>query len=323
MIDFKRCLSVFLLVLIVSGFLLFSLDESAKISAQGPPYFPLQPSWFKVVVAKWNAGDIEINAAAGDTNIPLTVSIQNIGNSTVTGISETLVLQSPFTNASGGKLAKSFCEGSVSPGSTGTTSFILNINRDAGPGEYVLAMQIDYLVIASGVGQTLYIAQQAEINVSVLIGNTHYVPIYSVNVLPKQVQPSGNITVSGNVVDTATSSSFYNTNVSISSPAFTKTTSIFIGQIDPNIPRPFSATFQVQKNLPNGTYPITIIVTYQDTSNIGHFTSSAVTLRVQQQPFEPPVRQSEIKGPIEILISFLRRIFDFFFGSTIATVWRD
>jgi hypothetical protein len=303
------------LVLIASGSLLFLFDGSAKVSAQGPPYFPLQPTWFNVVDTYWGSSDDKVNAAPGDTNIPFTVTIQNISNSTVTGISETLILQRPFTNMSGGVLANSFYEGSISPGSTGSVQFILNIDGDAAPGEYVLTMLIDYLTVASGVGSTLYIAREAEVEVPLLIASTHYVTIYSVNVLPREIQPAGNITVSGNVVDTATSKTFYNTNVSISSPAFAKSTFIFIGQIDPNIPRPFSATFQVQKGLPNGTYPIKILVTYQDTSNINHASSTVVNLRVQRQTSTPSVRRSETRGPIEILVDFLLRIFQFFFGS--------
>ena len=317
----KRCLTILLLTLIASCSPLLLFDGSARVSAQGPPYFPLQPSWFTIVDTYWGSSDTKINAAPGDTNIPFTVTIRNISNSTVTGISETLILQQPFTNMSGGQFANSFYEGSISPGSTGSAQFVLNIGRDATSGEHVLTMRIDYLSVASGVGSTLYIAQEAEVQVPVLIAGTHYVTIYSVIVSPKQVQPSGNITISGNMVNTATGSSFYNTNVSISSPAFSKTTSIFVGQIDPNIPRPFSATFQIQRNLPNGTYTIEILVRYQDSSNIAHVSSSATTFVVQQQTFQPPVMKTT--GPLEILIDFLQRLFRFFFGSSMATIWRD
>jgi len=308
------------LALIASGPPLFLFDDSARVAAQGPPYFPLQPSWFNVVDTYWGSSDDKINAAPGDTSIPLIVTIQNIGNTTVTGLSETLVLQSPFTNMSGGQLAKSFYEGSISPGSTSSAQFFLNIGQEGAPGEYVLTMRIDYLAIVSGVGQTLYIAQETEIEVPVLIASTHYVTIYSINILPRETQPAGNITISGNIVNTATASSFYNTNVSISSPAFSKSTFIFIGQIDPNIPRPFSATFQVTRGLSNGTYPVKILVTYQDALNIIHVSSAEMTIRVQQQTSTPPVRPSETRGPVQMLIDFLLRIFQFFFGSSMATV---
>jgi len=309
------------LALIASGSLLFLFEGSAKVSAQGPPYFPVQASWFRVVNVIWGSSTNQINAAPGDTNIPLIVTLQNIGNSTITGITETLILQQPFTNASGGQLANSFYQnGSMSPGSTGASQFILNIDRNAVPGEYVLRMRIDYLVIVSGVGQTLYIAQEAEVSVPVLVSNTPYVVIYSVNVYPLTVPPGGNLTISGSVVDTTIATSFYNTNVSISSPVFVQGTYVFIGQIDSNIPRPFSAAFQVKRGNLNGTFPIRIVVTYLDTLNVLHVSSTVLTLQVIQQTTPTiPVGQFQ-RSPVQILIDFLVRIFEFFFGSPSATI---
>jgi limonene-1,2-epoxide hydrolase len=318
----RRCFTALLLVLITSGSFLFLLENPTEVSAQGPPYFPLQPSWFKVVNVIWGSSDNQIKAAPGDTNIPLIVTLQNIGNSTITGITETLILQQPFTNASGGQLASSFYQnGSMSPGSTGASEFILNIDRNAVPGEYVLTMRIDYLMIVSGVGQTLYIAQEAEVSVPVLVSNTSYVVIYSVNVYPLTVSPGGNLTISGSVVDTTTATSFYNTNVSISSPAFVQGTYVFIGQIDSNIPRPFSAAFQVKRGNFNGTFPIRIVVTYLDTLNVLHVSSTVLTLQVIQQTTSTiPSGQFQARGPVQLLIDFLVRIFEFFFGSPSATI---
>ena len=317
----RRCFAILLLALIASGSLLFLFEGSAKVSAQGPPYFPVQASWFRVVNVIWGSSTNQINAAPGDTNIPLIVTLQNIGNSTITGITETLILQQPFTNASGGQLANSFYQnGSMSPGSTGASQFILNIDRNAVPGEYVLRMRIDYLVIVSGVGQTLYIAQEAEVSVPVLVSNTPYVVIYSVNVYPLTVPPGGNLTISGSVVDTTIATSFYNTNVSISSPVFVQGTYVFIGQIDSNIPRPFSAAFQVKRGNLNGTFPIRIVVTYLDTLNVLHVSSTVLTLQVIQQTTPTiPVGQFQ-RSPVQILIDFLVRIFEFFFGSPSATI---
>jgi len=310
------------LALIASGSLLFLFEGSAKVSAQGPPYFPVQASWFRVVNVIWGSSTNQINAGPGDRNIPLIVTIQNIGNSTITGITEILILQQPFTNASGGQLANSFYQnGSMSPGSTGASQFILNIDRNAVPGEYVLRMRIDYLTIVSGVGQTLYIAQETEVQVPVLISKTPYVIIYSVNLYPLVVPPGGNLTISGSVVNTATATSFYNTNVSISSPAFVQGTYVFIGQIDPNIPRPFSAAFQVQRGRLNGTFPVEILVTYLDTLNVMHVSSTVVTFRVvQQETSTIPGGQFQRRGLVQILVDFLVRIFEFFFGSSTATI---
>jgi len=311
-----RVNAIFIATLLTFVLLFSTLSE---VSAQAP-YFPLQPVKFKVVKAIWGEVDEEINAAPGDVNIPLTVTIQNIGNSTATGLSLKLVLQGPFTNMSGGRYAYAYYEGSISPGMTGTSRFVLNINANATPGEYALKMLVDYLMVVTGVGKTLYIAMETEVNVPVLVTGTRYIAIYSVGVFPREVPPAGNFTVSGTLVNTG-SKSLYNVNVSIFSPILIRGTSIFIGQVDPNIPRPFSSLLQVRRGLPNGTFPLRILVTCQDLSlGVTHMNSAVTTLHVQQR--ETQVKPSglvERRSPIEVIIEILQRLFQFFFGFSTST----
>ena len=318
----KRRFVILLLISISFGSLLFQFDKSAKVLVRGQPYFPLQPVQFKVVRTAWGSTTAEIDAAPGDKNIPLIVTMRNMSNATVTALDETLLLQQPFSSKAGGQLARSFQEGSISPGSTSTTQFILNIDGGAVPGEYLLRMRIEYLTVLSGTGTTLYIAQQSEVQVPVLIAGTRYVMVYDIIVDPEQVQPAGNITISGTVVNVATASSFYNTNISITSPAFLRGAYVFIGQIDPNIPRPFSATLGIQRSLLNGTFQGEIRVTYQDTLSVIHVSSAVARFLVQQTTLRPPLGGSipttAQRSPVQILVDFLWRIFQFFFGSSTA-----
>ncbi|MBO3754866.1 MAG: hypothetical protein FGF53_08355 [Candidatus Brockarchaeota archaeon] len=311
-----RVEAVFMTTLLTFVLLFSTLSE---VSAQAP-YFPLQPVKFKVVKAIWGEVDGEINAAPGDVNIPLIVTIQNIGNSTATGLSMKLLLQEPFKNMSGGRYAYAHYEGSISPGMTGASRFVLNINANATPGEYVLKMLIDYLLVVTGVGKTLYIAMGTEVDVPVLVTGTRYIAIYSIRVFPGEVQPAGNFTVSGTLVNTGPQS-FYNVNVSISSPVLIRGTSTFIGQVDTNIPRPFSFLLQVRGGLPNGTFPVRILVTYQDlTLGVTHMSSAVTTVTVQQRgaPLKPP-EFVERRGPVEMILEVLWRLFQFFFGFSAPT----
>ncbi|MGC8961281.1 MAG: hypothetical protein ACP5K1_02390 [Candidatus Bathyarchaeia archaeon] len=306
---------------LIAAFLTISLLFSTfgGVSAQAP-YFPLQPVRFKVVKAIWGEVDGEIDAAPGDANIPLIVTIQNIGNSTTTGLSMKLILQHPFTNMSGGRYAYAHYEGSISPGMTGTSRFILNINANATPGEYTLKMLINYLMVVSGVGKTLYIAKETEVNVPVLITGTRYIAVYSIGVFPREVQPAGNFTVSGTLVNTG-SKSLYNVNVSISSPALTRGASMFIGQVDPNIPRPFSFPLQVRRGLPNETFPLIILVTYQDLSlGVTHRNSAVAAIHVRQR--EAPLKPSKLverRSPVDVIVEILWRLLRFFFGFSTPT----
>ncbi len=315
----KRRFMILLLVLISFGSLLFQLDSCSQVSVRGQPYFPLQPVRFKVVRTAWGSTTAEIDAAPGDKNIPLIVTMRNMSNTSVTGLEQTLLLQQPFSSRAGGQSVHSYYDGSISPGSTGNIQFLLDIDRNAAPGEYALNMRIDCLTVVSGTGATLYIAQQTEVQVPVLISATRYVAVYEVAVDQEQVQPGGNITISGTVVNKATASSFYNTNISITSPVFLKGASVFIGQLDPNIPRPFSATLGIQRSLANGTYQGEISVTYQDSSYVIHVSSGIAQFRVQQQTSRLPGRTTQptqTGGPVQVIVDFLRRIFQFFFGSS-------
>jgi hypothetical protein len=270
----------------------------------------------RVVKASWGTVSSEIDAAPGDTHIPLVVTIQNIGNLTVTGLTMKLILQQPFTNISYGRVAKSFYEGNVQPGSTATVSFILNIDENATIGEYALKMIIDYLTIVTGVGKTLYISNTCETNVPVFIAGTRYIAIYSIVTSPRVIPPGGNFTLSGTIVNIAFTT-FNNVNISIYSPVLTQrgSTTIFIGQVDPNIPRPFSFFLQVQRRLPNGTFPITIYVTYQDSSlGVTHINSVTTTIHVQQIEVVKPIVSSEKKGFIDVIIDVFLKLLKFFFG---------
>lgn len=301
-----------LVIMYVFGSFLVSLNK-LDVLAQAPPYPPLKPSTFKVIKASWIDANETFYASRGDTNIPLYVGIQNIGNRTVTGLSETLFLQYPFTNVSGGNTVNTYYGNNVDQGLTAVTKFILNIDRDAEIGMHTLTMRISYLQIVSGTGTTLYLEQQTEVEVPVLITDTSYLAIYSVSVYPMEVSPGGNITISGNVVNTA-ASTMSNLNISISSSTFLKEPFVFIGQSDPNIPRPFSFTVQVRRDLQNVTIPILISATFSDSYDVNHFTSTSISSQVAQQE-AAPARTPTPREPVTVIIDSLREIVRFFFGS--------
>jgi hypothetical protein len=307
----KKALGIMLVIMSVFGSFWASLNTLDAL-AQAPPYPPLKPSTFKVIKTSWIDANETFYATPGDTNIPLYVGIQNIGNRTATGLSETLLLQHPFTNASGGNTVNTYYENNVDQGLTAITKFILNIDRDAEVGMHTLTMHISYLQIVSGTGTTLYLEQQTEVEVPVLITDTSYLAIYSVSLYPTEVSLGGNITISGNVVNTA-ASTMSNLNISVSSSAFLRQPFVFIGQTDPNIPRPFSFTMQVRSDLQNGTIPILISATFSDSYDVNHVTSTSISTQVAQRA-AAPIRTSTPREPVQVIIDSLREIVRFFFG---------
>jgi len=308
----KKALGIMLVIIFVFGSFWTGLNM-LNVLAQAPPYPPLKPSTFKVIKTSWINANETVYATPGDTNVPLYVGIQNIGNRTVTGLSETLLLQQPFKNVSGGNVVNAYYENSVEQGLTAITEFILNIDRDAEVGMHTLTMRISYLQIVSGTGTTLYLEQQTEVEVPLLITSTSYLAIYSVSVYPKQVTPGGNITISGNVVNTA-ASTLSNVNVSASSSALLSEPFVFIGQMDTNIPRPFSFTVQARGDLQNATIPILLSATFSDSYNVNHVISTTTSMQIAQQPLKT-VTTPAPRDPIEVIIDKIWEIVRFFFGS--------
>ncbi|MEM3003774.1 MAG: hypothetical protein QXK96_00555 [Candidatus Bathyarchaeia archaeon] len=308
-----RTLTILLTIIVAQCFLTIQLGNLAA-SAQAPPYPPLSPSLFNVVKTAWVSANQTVYAAPGDTNIPLYVTVQNIGNRTATGLRQTLFLEQPFTNVTGGKLVTAYYEKNVDPGLTATTKFILNISRNASIGIHMLRMQIRYLQVVSGVGATLYLNQQSDVEFPVFITGTTYMAVYSINLFPKEVTPGGNVTVSGTIVDTATST-VSNTNISVHSPAFIKGAFIYVGQADPNIPRPFSMTLQVRKDIPAGSYPIDLTVAYKDSFSVDHVSSASASLTIIPRTSAPSERMPT-RSLVDTLMDLLWSVFRFLFGSS-------
>jgi hypothetical protein len=319
----RRHIQILIIVLIACSTLSIQSYDVSRVAAQPPPYPPLAPSLLKVMTSLWGSSNANasMHASPGDMNLPLYVTVQNIGNRTVTGLSETLFLQGPFTNVSGGQSIMAFYGQDISPGWTATTNFVLNIDRNASLGMHVLKMQADYLQVVAGTGATLYLSQQMNMDIPVLVTGTSYSRIYSVSVYPSQTTPAGNVTISGTIVDLATAL-LANTNVSISSPAFNRGAFVYIGELDPNIPRPFSGTIQVMRTITPGTYPLEISATYQDSLNVIHTDPFKTTIEVIQPVNTPTPRRTE-RNPLQELIADLWQIFRFFFGSLGFTILRD
>jgi|GEM_PF-740835 len=148
--------------------------------------------------------------------------------------------------------------------------------------------------------------------------------LYSTILSPATSSPGGNVTISGNILNSG-NLSVYDANVSVTSAALDPgvPASVFVGEVDPNIPRPYSLLVIFKPNLPNGTYPITISVLAVDNDRPGVTFNSTQTVPVQIAPqqiiTQPSTSQSGGGGIIGIIIGILRYLFDAFFGSSSPT----
>jgi len=144
--------------------------------------------------------------------------------------------------------------------------------------------------------------------------------LYGTLALPPTATPGGNTTVSGNILNSGNLAAF-NVNVSVVSPILAPDipASAFIGEVDPNIPRPFSMLIVFKQNVPVGNYSLTFLVTGFDQSRPGQPVIGRETIPMQiSRPVQRQVisRQGFGSGPFATVLEVLLYVFDIFFGST-------
>jgi len=142
--------------------------------------------------------------------------------------------------------------------------------------------------------------------------------LYGVQLTPVSAPPGGNATISGNVLNGGNLAA-YNANVTVESEALAPgtATSVFLGEVDPNIPRPFSLLLNFRKNLVEGNYSIVVKVSAIDTNMPASPYSAQQASRVQikrpvtQPPTEP---QRGGGGLVGMILEILRSLWSLFFG---------
>jgi hypothetical protein len=141
--------------------------------------------------------------------------------------------------------------------------------------------------------------------------------VYAVLLTPSTTSPGGNATISGNVLNTGNLAA-YNANVTVKSDILvpSSSSSAFIGEVDPNIPRPFSLVAFFKPNLSVGNYSITVIVSATDNSrpSLPIIGQQAAQIQIRR-PTQQPTFQRQSTGLIDLIYQILRNLFNAFFGS--------
>lgn len=142
--------------------------------------------------------------------------------------------------------------------------------------------------------------------------------LYGVQITPSTAAPGGNATLSGNLLNNGNLAAF-NANVTVGSSILepASLSSAYLGEIDPNIPRPFSLLVLVKGNVREGNYSLLVKVTAIDSSRPASPYSAEVTANLQVKRASAPSTQPRGSGGIiNILFEILRYLMDVFFGST-------
>jgi uncharacterized membrane protein len=146
--------------------------------------------------------------------------------------------------------------------------------------------------------------------------------LYGILLTPSLTTPGGNLTISGNILNSGNLAS-YNATVTVTSDVLAPGTSnsAFIGEVDPNIPRPFSLQVFFKPNVEPSNYSLTVKVYAIDQSRPGNPISASqdVNVQIQRATTRVETQPSGETGIILEILSFLRSLYTAFFGSRFST----
>jgi hypothetical protein len=199
----------------------------------------------------------------------------------------------------------------ITPGQSTTVSFEVYAPTAAVGESYQGSITLTYREL----GEISYTEETHTVSFSVQ-GWVNLV-LYGIQVTPSATTSGGNATVSGNLLNTGNLAA-YNANVTVESEALAPGTqaSVFLGEIDPNIPRPFSLLISFKKNLSEGTYPIVVRISAIDTNRPASPYSAQQTshIQIKKPTVQPPSEPRQASGVIGTIFEILRYLYGLFFG---------
>ena len=142
--------------------------------------------------------------------------------------------------------------------------------------------------------------------------------LYGMQIAPAVAVPGGNATVSGNLLNSGNIAAF-NANVTVESEALAAGTpaSLYLGEVDANIPRPFSLIVYFRKNLTEGTYAVVVKVSAIDSDRPSspYTVQQLSQIELKKPTVQPPTQPQQAGGLIGMISEILRYLFGLFFGS--------
>jgi hypothetical protein len=142
--------------------------------------------------------------------------------------------------------------------------------------------------------------------------------VYGLQLTPSVSVPGGNATVSGNILNDGNLAA-YNANVSVTSEAAApgSSASVYIGEVDPNIPRPFSVLVIFKTGLAPGNYSVVVTATAIDNGKASapYSAQQSTLIQIRQPVFQVPGRGQRSGGVLAVIFEILSYLYGVFFGS--------
>jgi hypothetical protein len=201
---------------------------------------------------------------------------------------------------------------SISPRQSVTVSFEIYAPTAAIGSSYQGSVTLTYREL----GDISYTEESHSISFSVQ-GWVNLV-LYGIQVTPSATSAGGNATVSGNLLNSG-NLVVYNANVTVESEALAagSSASVFLGEVDPNIPRPFSLLIKFEKSLADGIYPIVVKISAVDTNRPAspYGAQQASQIQIKKATVQPPSGPRQTSGVVATIFEILRYLYGLFFGS--------
>jgi hypothetical protein len=145
--------------------------------------------------------------------------------------------------------------------------------------------------------------------------------LYGLQVTPSTTTAGGNATISGNLLNTGNLAA-YNANVTVTSDAIVSSSlsSAFLGEIDPNIPRPFSMLVVFKSNVPAGNYSLVVRASAIDYGRPAspYVAQGSANVELRRSTASPGFQRTGPSGIVALLLEILRYLEGALFGSTSA-----
>ena len=125
-------------------------------------------------------------------------------------------------------------------------------------------------------------------------------PLYQrVQASPSQIPIGGNFTVTGNILNIGNTDALF-ANVTLKTDSRFRSNgegSQYIGDIASNTPIPFSLAATANRNLRNGSYPVTVVLTYQDSYGQKYVKETSVQVSISQNAIQQAALQITSETP--------------------------
>lgn len=149
-------------------------------------------------------------------------------------------------------------------------------------------------------------------NIGLVVRGQVSLVAYDWSIMPNPVSPGGKVSISATLLNKGTATAmFVNASIQLNEILIlSQESSSYIGEVEENSPVPFTVSAYVKSDVKNGTYPVTIVITYTDDLFKEHTYNITVNIRVQKSSEEETGSEEKIgfldllyRGGLTILIS--------------------